>query len=44
MKDTELMLKIYDEAITSEDIHKLFENILNRKIPKDTKIILEVVD
>jgi len=43
MEDNELILKLHD-AKTPEEVHKLFEYLLNRKIPKSTKIKIEVVD
>lgn len=44
MKENKLMLEIYNPDITQESIRDLFEDILNQTIPKDTKLILEVID
>ncbi len=44
MEDNEMVLEIYNPDITSDAVRDLFEEILNQTIPKDTKLILEVVD
>ncbi len=44
MKEDKLILEIYDDAITPDEVHKLFEYLLNRKIPKSTELKIEVVD
>lgn len=44
MKEDSFSIEIYDSNINSEDINRLFEEILNQKIPKDTEIIIEVIN
>ncbi len=44
MKEDKLIIEIFDPHINSDDIHRLFVELLNRSIPKSTELKIEVVD